>query len=167
LVECGQGLVGERQNTALNSWFVWRMDEGSDMNIPAPKERLANCVWLPRIIAKARLYQRGELPPGYAERFCHPSGVDALFLNHFHLTREAILSVAEQSDESLAAWFSARPEGSAASIAQWNDTALNLGRPGYPLAERFQVAKETVYKHVDSRGMTTVFEVLEADDRLN
>lgn len=139
---------------------------GQDMKLPAPRERLADCVWLPRILAKARLWQRGELPPAYAERFCHPSGVDAIFLNHFKLNRDDLLLAAAKPDEAVAAWFCARVEGSAASIAQWNEVALNLGRPGYPLAERFPIAKETAYKQVDSRGMTTVFELLEADDLL-
>jgi hypothetical protein len=137
------------------------------MNLPAPKARLANCVWLPRILAKARLLQRGELPPDYAERFGHPTGVDHLFLNHFHLQRDDIVTVAGRTDQEVAAWFTARPEGRTESIAQWNDTALNLGRPGYPLAERFPIAKATVYKNVESTGMTTVFELLEADDRLS
>ena len=43
--------------------------------------------------------------------------------------------------------------------------AINLGRPGYPMAERFPVALATTYKHVDSHGLTTVFEVLEADEK--
>ena len=43
--------------------------------------------------------------------------------------------------------------------------AVNLGRPGFPMADRFPVALASVYKHVDSRGLTTVFEVLEADEK--
>lgn len=137
------------------------------MNLPAPSARLASCVWLPRILAKARLLQRNELPPEYAERFCHPTGVDHQFLSHFRLRREDIVAAASQGDEEVAAWFLARPEGSTESIARWNDIALNMGRPGYPLADRFAVAKATIYKNVDATGMTTVFEILEADDRLS
>ena len=137
------------------------------MKIPAPKERLADCIWLPRILAKARMLHRGELPPAYAERFCHPTGVDSIFLNYFHLTREEITAVALKSDKDVIAWFHSRPEGSAENVTKWNEIAVNMGRPGYPLAERFPVARETTYKHVDSRGMTTVFELLEADDKLD
>ena len=137
------------------------------MNLPAPKDRLAGCVWLPRILAKARLLQRGELPADYADRFCHPTGVDALFLNHFRLKRDDILAAADKPDDVVAAWFLAHPEANAANLAKWNDVALNLGRPGYPLAERFPIAKATVYKNVDSTAMTTVFELLEADDKMN
>ena len=137
------------------------------MNIPSPRDRLADCVWLPRILAKARMLQRGELPAGYAERFCHPTGVDLIFLKHFNLTRDDILATAQQSDDAVATWFQSRPEGSAECVAKWNEIAVNMGRPGYPLAERFSVAKETVYKHVYFPGMTTVFELLEADDKLS
>ena len=137
------------------------------MNIPAPKDRLADCIWLPRILAKARMLERGELPPGYAERFCHPTGVDITFLNYFHLTRDDIVAAARKDDEAVAVWFRSRPEGTPENIAKWNDIAVNMGRPGYPLAERFHVAKETAYKQVYSPGMTTVFELLEADDKLS
>ena len=137
------------------------------MNIPAPKERLADCIWLPRILAKARMLERGELPAAYAERFCHPTGVDTIFLNYFHLTPDDIVTAAGKDDATVVAWFRSRPEGAPERIAKWNDTAVNLGRPGYPLAERFPVARETTYKHIDSRGMTTVFELLEADDKVS
>jgi Domain of unknown function (DUF5069) len=46
------------------------------MVIPAPRERLAGCIWLPRIIAKARLQQLGQLPREYQARFGAPSSVD-------------------------------------------------------------------------------------------
>jgi len=137
------------------------------MKIPAPQDRLADCVWLPRLLAKARMLQRGDLPAAYAERFCHPTGVDSLFLQYFHLRREDILAAALQPDDAVVEWFCTRPESSAAHIAKWNHLALNLGRPGYPMAERFSIALATVYQHLDTTGMTTVFEVLEADDALS
>ncbi|MBW8864192.1 MAG: hypothetical protein JF609_04565, partial [Verrucomicrobia bacterium] len=61
------------------------------MKYPTPREQLAGCLWLPRILAKARLLQRNELPPEYAARFCHATGVDGQFLLHFNLTREQVL----------------------------------------------------------------------------
>ena len=47
----------------------------------------------------------------------------------------------------------------------WQDVAVNLGRPGFPLADRMELGKATTYRDVDTRGLTTVFEVLEADER--
>jgi len=91
--------------------------------------------------------------------------VDGIFLAYFGLNRSDIVAAAAQSDETAARWFLNRTSES--RIEEWNTTALNLGRPGYPLAERFPVALATTYKHVDARGLTTVFEVLEADEKLS
>ena len=133
------------------------------MNLPRPTDRLADCIWLPRIIAKARLLATGALPEEYAQRFCHPSGVDAQFLAFFHLTRDDVLSACRLSDEEVAAWFLSAPERSA-RVAEWNHLAVNLGRPGFPLAERLPAALATSYKHLAGHAFATVFEVLEADE---
>ena len=133
------------------------------MKLPNPRETLAGCVWLPRLLAKARQWQRGELPPDYAARFCHQMGVDGQFLAHFALTRENVLLLAALADTAAAAWFLS--QFNAERIQEWNRLALNLGRPGFPLAERFPVAATTIYQHVYSPGMTSVFELLEADEK--
>ena len=133
------------------------------MKLPRPSEQLAGCVWLPRILAKTRLLRRGTLPEDYAARFCHPQGVDGAFVSHFGLSRDDIVYAAAMSDDKASEWFSSRT--SAERVEQWNQIAVNLGRPGYPMAERFSVAVSTTYKNVASRGLTTVFEVLEADEQ--
>lgn len=132
------------------------------MNFPSPREKLAGCCWLPRLLAKARLLQNGRLAPEYAARFCHPTGVDGQFLIYFLLTHEEIMAMAALPDSEAASWFHSRYTSE--RIHEWNRIAVNIGRPGYPLAERFPVALATTYKHIDSRGMTTIFEVLEADE---
>jgi len=132
------------------------------MKIPGPRDMLAGCIWLPRILAKARLLKSSALPPDYAARFCHPGGVDGQFLNYFGLTREDMLAAACWSDEAVVAWFQSRY--SLEQIAEWNRVAVNLGRLGFPMAERLPVALATSYKHVDPQGITTLFEVLEADE---
>lgn len=135
------------------------------MKLPSPREQLAGCVWLPRILAKARLLQQGALPPEYEMNFCHPKGVDGLFLSHFGLSREEVCTAATLSNEKVTQWFLSRAASSSKRIEEWNRTAMNLGRPGYPLAERLSVALATTYRHIDSHGLTTVFEVLEADEK--
>jgi len=134
------------------------------MKLPSPRETLAGCIWLPRILGKARLLATGQLPDDYAARFCHPGGIDGIFMAHFALSREEILSAAALTVPDAATWFLARRPDAGKSIATWNEIAVNIGRPGYPLAERFPIAKTTVYAHVKSEGMTTVFELLEADE---
>ena len=132
--------------------------------LPSPRDKLAGCVWLPRIVAKARLFAAGKLPEDYASRFGHVSGVDGYFLTHFRLTRDEILAMASQPDAEFAGWFASRIDCSEKQIAEWNHIAVNLGRPGFPMAERFPVAKATIYKHVAKDSHETVFEVLEADE---
>ena len=135
------------------------------MKLPRPIEKLAGCVWLPRILAKARLLPRGALPSDYEMRFCHPTGVDGLFLTHFGLSREDVIFASTLSDADVVKWFWARADSSVQRVNEWNQIALNLGRPGYPLAERFPVALSTVYKNVNPQKVTTVFEMLEADEK--
>lgn len=134
-------------------------------NLPKPADAsIAGCVWLARIVAKARLLRAGQLPPEYAERFCHASGVDGQFIAFFELDRETILSVCERSDAEVEAWFKALPTALLGRILEWNHIAINLGRSGFPMAERLPVALATSYKHLADRGLETVFAVLEADE---
>jgi len=133
------------------------------MNLPLPRAELAGCIWLPRILAKARLLQAGTLPPDYAARFCHPGGVDGAFLAHFGFTREDILAAAALPDAQIESWLLARTNPD--RITAWNHVAVNLGRPGFPLDGRLPVALATTYKNVDPQGKTTVFEVLETDEK--
>lgn len=132
------------------------------VKLPNPREELAGCVWLPRILAKARFLQQGMLPEEYEARFCQPTGVDGHFVAYFGLSREDVLSAAALADSEIPEWFLSRTTSE--QIQEWNRIAVNLGRPGFPMAERLPVALATVYNHIDSRGMTTVFEVLEADE---
>ncbi|CAM2768660.1 DUF5069 domain-containing protein [Rariglobus hedericola] len=136
------------------------------MKLPAPREQLAGCVWLPRILAKARLLNAGELAPDYAARFGHASGVDGQFLAFFELTADEVRAVAAAGgdDETVAAWFAVRTQ--AARTSEWNRVAVNLGRAGFPMAERLPVALATTYAHLNGRGLETVFAVLEADEAL-
>ena len=117
------------------------------------------------LLAKARLHQRGALPADYEVRFCHPTGVDGAFMSHFGLSREDVLSAAELPESEIPAWLLSH--GGPERIQEWNRIVVNLGRPGFPMAERFPVALATVYRHIDSRGLTTVFGVLGADVRID
>ncbi|WP_338284998.1 DUF5069 domain-containing protein [Luteolibacter sp. LG18] len=132
------------------------------MKLPSPYDTLAGCLWLPRILAKARLFRSGGLPAEYEPRFCHPVGVDGEFLKAFGLTKDEIVSAAAGTDEEAAAWFGGRL--AMERIEAWNHVARNLGRPGFPLEERLPIGKATVYAHLDTTGIETVFEVLVLDE---
>lgn len=121
-------------------------------------------MWLPRIIAKARLIESGGLPPEYADRFCHPTGVDAQFLRFFELQKEDVLRASRGTDKQVAVWFGALTARRPSRISQWNDFAQNLGRPGFPMADRLPIALATTYKHLEPSKFSSVFEVIEADE---
>jgi hypothetical protein len=97
-------------------------------------------------------------------RLGHTSGVDGQFLRHFELTKEQVLEVSKGGDAEVLTWFKALPAATPDSIARWNELALNLGRPGYPMAERLPIALRTTYSHLSDRSFQTVFEVLNADE---
>lgn len=132
--------------------------------LPAPTATLAGCVWLPRILAKARLSAAGQLPEEYAARFGHPGGVDGQFLSFFGLSRADVEGVCGKSDEEVAAWFLDRDGISGSRIQEWNHIAVNLGRTGFPMADRLPIALATSYSHLADRGLETVLSVIEADE---
>lgn len=122
-------------------------------------------MWLPRILQKGRLLNAGTLPPEYAERFCSATGVDNQFLGFFGLSKGDMLKAARLDDEGAAEWF--RSHATPERIAEWNHVAVNLGRPGFPMAERLPVALSTTYRHLDASAITSVFEALEADEKIS
>jgi hypothetical protein len=134
------------------------------MKLPSPREKLAGCVWLARIVAKARCAVAHQLPPEYEARFCHPTGTDGQFIAFFGVTREDILGVSGKSDDQIGAWFIGRPGSSPARIEEWNHLAVNFGRPGFPMEGRVPIALSTTYKHLAGRKIETIFELLEADE---
>jgi Domain of unknown function (DUF5069) len=134
------------------------------MKLPPPEASLAGCVFLPRIIAKARGLRAGDLPPEYAARFGSPDGVDGVFLHWFGLGAEQLLEAAAASDATVAEWFEGLPGAPAPRVKEWNHIAVNLGRPGFPLADRIPIGPTSKYRHLANRGIQTIFEMLRADE---
>lgn len=135
------------------------------MKISAPEKSLAGCVWLPRIVDRARAIKAGTLSGDYAVRFCAPDSVDRLFLDHFALSKDMILKAAELDDSEIAKWFRALPGSTGERVREWNHIATNLGRPGFPMAERLPAALRGKYRHVAKAAPQTIFEMLNADER--
>ena len=135
--------------------------------LPPPRAKLAGCLWLPRIVSKARFMQINRLPPENAQRFCHPDGVDGHFLRAFDMTKDELMYSVERhrSDIEIAAWFRARPDVDAKRIARWNALAENLGKPGYPMADRFVSALATVFPNIDPLTVDSIFDLITADEK--
>jgi hypothetical protein len=141
-----------------------KMRFATTMELPTPHDLLGGCVWLPRIMAKARLLLAGQLPEEFAARFCAANGVDGQFLSYFRLTREAVLAAAALTDPEVVAWFLALPSAIPERIEEWNRIAENLGRAGFPMAERLPIAKTVVYPHLDTAGIETIFALIDLDE---
>ena len=136
------------------------------MIVPPPRQQLANCMWLPRIIAKARLLREGRLPPEYLARFGAPNGVDETFLHYFAITKDEITEAAKGTDGEIAQWFSNLPQANPTRVREWNHIAENLGRPGFPLEARLPVGLSTTYAHLAHRKPDNIFLMLEMDEGL-
>ncbi|WP_309386186.1 DUF5069 domain-containing protein [Cerasicoccus frondis] len=134
------------------------------MTLPAPRDQFCGCIWLPRIRSKAQLFKAGKLPKDYVRPFCHPVAADGHFLAHFQTDKDALLAVVDLPDAEFKAWFLALPNNSDELIAEWNEIAVNLGRPGYPMDERFVWAMENLYPEMKQYDPETVFEMIEYDE---
>lgn len=135
--------------------------------LPLPRARLADCVWLPRIIAKIRAIVSGELPPEYVARFCDRDSVDEHFLSFFGLAKEEMITAVQHSrndDGAVAAWFCARPGIDAARIAAWNEFAEKLGRPGFPMERRYHDILPRAYSFLDPAKVHCIFDLIESDE---
>ena len=89
---------------------------------------------------------------------------NAQFLRFFGLHREDVLRASRGTDEQVAAWFEAVTVLHPSLVSQWNNLAQNLGRPGFPMAERLPIALATTYQHLLPSKFSSVFEVIEADE---
>ena len=110
------------------------------MKLRRPTEKLAECVWLPRFMDKVRHHSAGTLDPDYRRPFCHPLATDGVFLSHFQIEKDEIISVIENSagdDDTVAKWFEARTQYTPERVAAWNELAPNIGKGGYPVRTGF------------------------------
>jgi hypothetical protein len=138
------------------------------LNLRRPTAKLADCVWLPRFIDKARHHLAGTLDPDFVRPFCHPLATDGVFLGHFELSKDEILDVIARSkgdDALVAEWFRQRPQSGAEKVAAWNELAPNIGKPGFPMHRGFSWMLRQLYGGVppDPR-VTSAFTAIAFDE---
>ncbi len=138
------------------------------MKLPHPEERLAGCVWLPRMAAKIRIFSAGDLPVSYRIAFGSRIGVDGYFLRHFHLSMAQVVATVRSAsnDEAVANWFLQRPFVSPHAIALWNSCALKLGARGQPGFLTLCIVKGFLYPKSRFRRVGSIFEAIEVDEGL-
>ena len=144
--------------------------EPPGFSLRLPRETLAGCMWLARLVDKARLQKAGALPMDYARFLGHPRGVDGRFLSHFGLDRDEAIQSLGNADDDLAAaeWFLHQDGVSEAAILSWNGIAVNLGRPGFPgEAELPLIIRLFIGGRPGSDAIGSFFEAIEFDELEN
>ncbi len=134
----------------------------------SPLEKLAGCLWLPRITDKARLESAGQLPGDYRPFLGHPRGMDGHFLRHFGLSRKKTLSTLGtlSGDEAVEQWFLSQPGVSGKSIREWNVFAPNIGRTGQPGEKELHWLLEHIFGGTAPSGtITSMFEAIAWDEQ--
>lgn len=138
------------------------------MQLPHPLARLADCCWLPRHIAKARLFLRGEMPFSYRIAFGARSGVDGFFFRHFGLNKTQVLAAirARPDDTAVVEWFLQQPGVTPESIAAWNRFAPLLGAKGHPGHLTLQIVKRLIYPKSSTQPVSSLFAIIAQDEDL-
>jgi hypothetical protein len=93
-------------------------------------------------------------------------GVDGQFMAFFSLDKEQVMEMAKQASNKIEEHFTTLPGCNPQRVAEWNRIAENLGRPGFPMEGRVALALGKYYKNVDPKTVETVFDILEADEKL-
>ncbi len=134
------------------------------MNLRLPTQKLGGVYHLARIIDKVRLNNAGDLPEDYQSSFCNPVALDGLFLKAFAFeTQDLVQTITDsKSDDEIVAWFQAKTNQ--LQCDKWNAFALELGRPGTALGERFKRVRPTKYPDLPGDWEGTVFEAIALDE---
>ena len=135
--------------------------------IRSPFEKLAGCYYLARLTDKIRLEILGELPEDYRPYLFHGHGADTQFLNYFGLSKEEMVAAVKASDHDdarMAAWLEQRAGLDEVKRNCWNELAVNLGRPGYPMAKTLVWDKQNLLPHCPDPSIDTVFKAIEWDE---
>ncbi len=138
------------------------------MQLPHPLTRLANCCWLPRHVAKSRLYLRGELPFSYRIAFGSRVGVDGYFFRHFGLKKTTMLAAirSQPEDAGVAQWFLQQPGVTPARIAEWNRFAPLLGTSGNPGYVTRRIVTLFLYPKALNQPVESIFAAIAQDENL-
>lgn len=138
------------------------------MQLPHPLARLADCCWLPRHIAKTRIYLRGELPFTYRAALGSRMGIDGYFFRHFGLNKTQMLAAirARADDAAMAEWFLQQPGVTPARISEWNRFAPLLGAKGQTGYVTRQIVKWFFYPKSISHPVGSLFAMIAQDEGL-
>ena len=138
------------------------------MQLPHPLAQLAGCCWLPRHVAKTRIYLRGAMPFTYRIALGNRIGVDGYFFRHFGLDKKQVLAAirARPDDAAIAEWFRQQPGVTPECIKTWNDFAPRLGIKGHPGYVTRQIVKWFLYPKALCQPVDSIFAAIIQDEGL-
>jgi hypothetical protein len=128
---------------------------------------IANACWLARFVDKIRCFLNGSLSKDYAIGFCHPKGIDGIFLDFFGLSKDELIEavrVSGEDDSKIAVWFSSQEGIVKPKIDEWNQLAFNLGKPGFPAHEVMRWGLKNIYVNCKDPKIDSVFKLLDWDE---
>jgi Domain of unknown function (DUF5069) len=129
----------------------------------SPYQQLGGMVYLPRMLDKIRLRQRGELPPEYFANF--GTAYDGRFCRFTRIDHAALCAevATGKSDEDLLAWIHANGRDlNAEDILIWNAFLSKRGWRDEVSAELedFKAASGLAHR----KDLVTFFDYFEADE---
>src|SRR5437879_2223331 len=136
-------------------------------SIRSPYETLAGCYYLARLTHKIRLELAGQLSEDYRPYLFHRHGEDSQLRRFFNLTKEELIEAVRPSnndDNLVASWLEQRTGLDEEKPNTWNALAVNLGKPGYPMAKTLVWAKENLLPRCSDPTIDTVFKAIEWDE---
>lgn len=138
------------------------------MKLPHPQEKLAGCVWLPRFIAKIRIFLKGDLPASYRVAFGSRVGIDGYFLHHFQIQLPQLVVAVRRasSEDEVAKWFLSQPGVTSSAIAEWNIFSSTIGAPGHKGRITLHIVKWFLYPKSCFRTPRSLFEAIVIDEDL-
>jgi len=135
--------------------------------IRSPLEKLAGCYYLARFTDKIRLELLGQLSDEYRPYLFHKHGADTQFINHFGLNKDEMIEAVKSSnndDALMATWFEQRTGLDDEKRKNWNEFAVNLGKPGHAMERSLAWAKQNFVPHCHDPSIDTVFKAIEWDE---
>jgi hypothetical protein len=140
----------------------------AQMQLPHPLARLADCCWLPRHVAKARLHLRGALPFSYRIAYGARTGVDGYFFRHFDLTKKQLSAAISNSpdDAAVARWFLQQPGVTPERIFEWNCFVPLLGTKGHTGYATLQIVKWFLYPKALKQPVASIVAAIVQDEGL-
>ena len=98
----------------------------------------------------------------------HERGLDGFFMKHFGLTKEELLEMviaSDHDDARVASWFNALIGDDEEKKRVWNESSVNLGKPGHPMHQTLEWARKKYNSQCTDPSIDSTFKLIDWDER--